>query len=37
MNKRITFILVMFLLTASTGLASLTDGLVAYYPFHIVH
>ncbi len=33
MNKRITFILVMFLLTASTGLASLTDGLVAYYPF----
>jgi len=33
MNKRITFTVVMLLLTASTGLASLTDGLVAYYPF----
>jgi len=33
MNKRIIFTVVMLLLTASTGLASLTDGLAAYYPF----
>jgi len=31
MNKRITFTVVMILLTASTGLADLTDGLVAHY------
>jgi len=33
MNKRIAFTVVLFLLMASTGLASLTDGLAAYYPF----
>jgi len=33
MNKRITFTVAMLLLTASTGLANLTDGLVAYYLF----
>ncbi|MEA3225189.1 MAG: LamG domain-containing protein [Planctomycetota bacterium] len=33
MNKRIASTLIVFLLTVSTGLADLTDGLVAYYPF----